>query len=129
MKTSIILLRIAGIINILFLVFHLAFAKLFNWNQELSCLSQLNYSIMLTYHYIVILVLSFMALIPLFQTKALLSSSLKYGVLTMFCLFYIIRIIAEFTLFGITDHSSVIFILCALPVVCFVYPMVKSPNQ
>ena len=74
---------------------------------------------MLTYHYISILITGFMGVIPLFQTKGLLNISLKFSILSMFSLFYMIRIITEFTLFGISKTSPVIITMCAIPMIFY----------
>jgi hypothetical protein len=133
MKTQIILIRIVGVISLIFMLFHIAFNKLFDWDNTLNCLSQSNRSIMLTYHYISILVTGFMAYISIIQTKALLNSSLKISILGLFDLFYMIRIITEFTLFGFSiPQSLVILIMCAIPVVCYTIPIFysqKSPKN
>ena len=124
MKKHVIFLRIAGSISLMFMLFHFAFFKMLDWQHALSCLSQDNRSILLTYHYISILITGFMGIIPLFQTKALLNSSLKYSVLSMFGLFYLIRIVTEFTLFGLTKPPSpVILLMCAIPMVFYTLPM------
>jgi hypothetical protein len=123
MKLSLILLRIAGAICILFMVFHAFFHKMFDWPNSLSCLDVTNRGIMLTYHYISILIIGFMAVVGLFQAEALLKSPIKYSVLSMFSLFYLIRIITEFTLFGISAASPVIFIMCAVPMIFFALPI------
>jgi len=126
MKTQIILLRIAGIVSLLFMLFHLAFYKMFQWDTALNCLSKIDRSIMLTYHYISILITGFMGIIPLFQTKGLLNISLKYSILSMFSLFYMIRIITEFTLFGISKTSPVIITMCAIPMIFYSIPIVHK---
>jgi hypothetical protein len=124
MKTQIVLLRIAGVINLIFMLFHIAFYRMFHWESTLGCLSQINRAIMMTYHCISILIIGFMGIILLLQTKALLNSILKYGVLSMFALFYLIRIVTEFTMFGFSwSHSSVIVVMCAVPVIFFVIPL------
>lgn len=124
MKTQILLLRIAGCISLLFMFFHLAFQKMFDWEHTLSCLSQDNRSILLTYHYISFLITGFMGIIPLFQTKVLLSSPLKYSILSMFALFYLIRIVTEFTLFGFSMPQSLIIIfMCAIPLFFYSIPL------
>jgi hypothetical protein len=130
MKRNVLMLRIAGSISLLFMLFHLAFFKLFDWQHSLSCLSQLNRSILLTYHYVSILITFFMGFVPLFQTEALLSSSLKCSILSMFGLFYIIRIVTEFTLFaGDRGPSPVILVMCTLPAVCYILPMFNKSEQ
>lgn len=123
MKIQTILLRVAGCICFLFALFHLAFQKLFNWNETLSCLSQSNRAIMLTYHYISILILGFMSFVLLFQAKLLMGSNIRYAVLTFFSIFYIIRITTEFTLFGFSQASPVILVMCVSPVILFLIPL------
>ncbi len=123
MKTQILLLRIAGCISLLFVVFHLLFYPMFNWENTLNGLSSVNRAIFLTYHAICILMLFFMGIIPLFQTKALLGSSVKYSILSLFSLFYLIRIVAEFTLFGISSSSLAILIMCLVPMVFYAIPL------
>ena len=123
MKNQIVMLRIAGSICLLFMLFHFAFQKLFNWNVTLSCLSQSDRAILLTYHYISILILAFMTFVSVFQARLLLASSLKYSALWFFSLFFIIRITTEFTLFGISQHSLIILVMCAIPVVMFSFPL------
>jgi hypothetical protein len=127
MKNNIIFLRIAGSISLLFMLFHLAFYRLFNWEHSLECLSQSDRSILITYHYISILILGFMGIVPLLQTKTLLNSPLKYSVLTMFGLFYLIRIVTEFTLFGLNKISSpIILIMCILPMILYILPLLSA---
>lgn len=123
MKTQILLLRIAGYLSLLFVVFHLLFYPMFNWENALNGLSGMNRAIFLTYHAICILMLFFMGIIPIFQTKSLLGSSLKYGILSFFSLFYLIRIVAEFTLFGISPSSPVILIMCLVPMIFYAIPL------
>jgi len=123
MKTQILLLRIAGCISLLFVVFHLLFYPMFNWENTLNGLSSVNRAIFLTYHAICILMLLFMGIIPIFQTKALLGSSVKYSILSLFSLFYLIRVVAEFTLFGISSSSPVILIMCLVPMVFYAIPL------
>jgi len=124
MKKHLIYLRIAGSISLMFMLFHFAFYKLFDWQHTLNCLSQMNRSILLTYHYISILITGFMGIIPLFQTKALLNSSLRYSILSMFGLFYLIRIVTEFTLFGFAkSQSPVILSMCTIPMILYTLPL------
>lgn len=123
MKTQRILLYVAGIVNLFFVTFHLAFYKMFNWNVDLNNLAILNRAIFLTYHCICILVLFFMATVSLFQAKALLETKLKYSVLGMFILFYIVRIVSEFIFFGYTSSSPQIILMCLLPIVLYIIPL------
>ena len=119
-----IMIRIAGGICLFFMFFHLAFYKLFNWDTSLNSLTLNNRSILLTYHYISILITGFMGILPFIQGKALLKSPLKYSVLGFFSLFYFIRIVTEFTHFGFNlPQSPVIIVLCVIPMVLFAIPI------
>lgn len=126
MKTQIKLLRIAGIICVPFMLFHFAFNRLFGWDTSLACLSQSNRGILLTYHYISILLLAFMAVVLLFQAKEILVSKLRYSVLGMIILFFTIRMITEFTHFGWSMPGSlVILFMCLLPVILLTICLTK----
>lgn len=129
MKTSKLLIRIAGVISLLFMILHTMFHKLCNWPASIACLDNGNRSILLTYHYISILITGFMAFVSLVQTKEILNSQLKYSILGMFSLFYLIRIITEFTHFGIQSSSAIILVLCAMPVLCYLYPLFIKVKQ
>ena len=119
-----IMIRIAGGICLFFMLFHLAFYKLFSWDTSLNSLTLNNRSILLTYHYICILIIGFMGILPFIQGKELLKSPLKYSVLGFFSLFYLLRIVTEFTNFGfIHVHSPIIIIMCAIPIFLFSIPI------
>lgn len=45
MKTQILLLSVAGFISLLFVVFHLLFYRMFNWENTLDGLSSVNRAI------------------------------------------------------------------------------------
>jgi hypothetical protein len=127
MKSSIIYIRIAGSICFLFLVFHFFFNRLFNWDVSLACLSQSDRAILLTYHYVSILITGFMTVVSLFQTRSLIESRAGKNTLLLFVAFYTIRIVTEFTLFGIEGmRSSVILIMCLIPVVLFTIPVLRK---
>jgi len=111
------------------MIFHFLFYKMLNWGEALKALDNDNRSILLTYHYISILITGFMAFVAMFQAKQLLASQLKYSVLGAFALFYIIRIITEFTLFGLSGFSAVILPLCAIPAACFLIPLFKGLKE
>ena len=129
MKAQTLLLRIAGFISLLFVVFHLLFHLMFNWGNTLSVLSSINRAIFLTYHAICILMLLLMGIVPIFKTKALLSSSIKYSILSFFSVFYLIRIVAEFTLFGISCSSPAILIMCLVPMIFYAAFVFKTYNR
>lgn len=129
MKIKALLLRITGIINILFVAFHISFYKLFNWGTSLACMNQSDRAIMLTYHCICIMILLFMVFITLFRTKPLLESKLKTDILGFFSLFYIISIATEFIYFGYKASTPMILTMCLIPVVLFVIAMLPDKNN
>jgi hypothetical protein len=130
MKTQIMLLRITGSICILFLLFHCAFQKLFDWNNTLACLSQSNRAIMLTYHYVSILLLAFMTFVLLIQPHTLLSGGMKYSVLGLFIANSGVRVVTEFTLFGFSGlHSWIILLMCFVPMVLLAFPLLKNTRE
>jgi hypothetical protein len=128
MKTRILLLRFSGAICLFFMLSHCAFQSAFHWEQTLNCLSVPDKAIFLTYHYIIILVLGFMSILLLLQPGALLISPLRFSILGTFILFYIIRIITEFTLFGYTPQSPVILIMCIVPVILWLVSLFSKNN-
>lgn len=129
MKTSIICLRIAGAFCALFVFSHSMFGKMFKWDTTLACLSQFNRAIMLTYHYLVILMLAFMAIVSIFQAKKIMESSIRNSILLLFAAFYTLRIVTEFTLFGFSGANSVFIIfLCFVPLVLFLCPIFLKAN-
>ena len=67
-----------------FMLSHCSFQYVFHWQQSLACLSVTDRAIFLTYHYILILVLGFMAVLLLLQPGALLNSPLRFTILGMF---------------------------------------------
>lgn len=129
MKVQIISIRIAGIICLLFTVFLCFFYTMFQWETALSCLSVSDRSILLTYHWISILICGFMTFLSLFQTRNLVDSNLKYSILIMFCLFFLIRIVAEFIYFGINPSSWIILPLCFVPLILFSIPMFNPKKE
>jgi hypothetical protein len=114
---------------VLFILFHLAFHRIFGWDVALNALSHTNKAIMLTYHYICILALSFMAYVSLFEPRTLLSSTIKYSVLGFGAAFFATRIATEFTLFGFSRMSLVILVMCAIPLVLFLLPMFSKTTS
>jgi hypothetical protein len=116
-KISVICLHIAGVICLFYAVSHSLFERMFNWESTLSCLSQFDRAIMLTYHYLIIMTIGFMSFVSVFQAKLILESRIGKSVLVMFSVFYIIRIITELTLFGFSGKQSIVLIvICIIPV-------------
>lgn len=130
MKKSIHLLRISGMLCLFFAASHAAFEKVFNWEQSLSTLTQMDRAIFFTYHYELILLLLFMSALLLIKPAGLLTSPLRYFILGMFALFFLIRIIMEFTLFGLTAKESIIIVaFCLAPIVLFIMALFNKNKK
>jgi hypothetical protein len=126
MKKQLVLLRVAGILSLFFMVMHIAMNTLFKWDVTLACLSTENKAIFMTYHYACIITTGFMGLVSLFQTRLLLESRLMESVLAFFSGFYILRIVTEFTLFGVSFHSLVILTPCFIIAAIFIAPIINK---
>lgn len=127
MKNSIALLKIAGFVNLFFLMFHLPFYWMFGWEHSLSCLSSDNKNILLTFNVIGNILLLYFTFGLLRYSHSLLQSAIGKMFLLLIIAFYSVRIFAEFYFWGIQGVQSWIIIgLCALPVVCCVLPMLRS---
>lgn len=129
MKTSIVLFKIAGVMNLLFLLFHLPFYWMFRWEQALSVLSPDNRYIMLTFNIIANVLLLYFTFILLRYSRKLLVNEVGKAFLLLVSAFYLIRIFAEFYFWGFQGVSSlVIIVLCAIPAFCCLFPLFKSPE-
>lgn len=118
---QIALIRMAGIANILFMVFHLLFPLMPGWSENLTTMTNEYRGIFLSFHYILISFFGFMGVISTFQTKKLVFSPIRNYVLWMFSSLFIIRIFTEFICWGFNFPSSVIILLlCALPLAGFI---------
>jgi uncharacterized RDD family membrane protein YckC len=61
---------------------------------------------------------AFMIILFMFQSKALLASPLRYSILPLVAVLFTIRIITQFTHFGMSSPMALVVILfCLVPVV------------
>lgn len=127
MKTKITLFRITGVCSILFLAFHFAFPTLFHWSESLACLNLTNKGILITYHYMSVSMFAFMIVLFLFQPKTLLASKLRYSILPLVAVLFTIRIITQFTHFGMSSPvAPVVILFCLVPVVSGVAGLIPT---
>jgi hypothetical protein len=131
-KTIRISLVIAGVISLLFSIFHASFPWMFNWQETLACLNRTNRAILQTFNLGGILMVGAATFFSLRYPKELVSTTLGRPILIVFALFYLIRLVAEFVFFGYEGVSSiVIIILCSIPALAYilaaaVHPQVKQ---
>ena len=127
---NVILLRISGIVSILFTFFHLAFPLIPEWESSLDAMSNEFKSIFITYHYVIIAFLAGMGYITTFQTKKLLASPIHISILVLFSSLYIIRTITEFTCWGISfPQAAFVLPLCLMPIICYLKVIFTSKQD
>jgi hypothetical protein len=131
MKTSVSLLKTAGIVNLFFFLFHIPFYWMFKWGENLSVLDINSRNILLTFNVISICLLFYFTFILLRYTRLILDSVLGSMLLILISVFYAVRIGAEFYLWGFRGFSSaIIVVLCAIPVACCLIPFfLKNQNN
>lgn len=126
---STVLFKIAGVMNLLFLMFHLPFYWMFRWEQALSTLSPDNRYIMLTFNIIANILLLYFTVVLLRYSRLLLQNAVGKSFLLLVSAFFIARIFAEFYFWGFHGvPSTIIIVLCAIPAVCCLVPLFKSPG-
>ena len=124
------LLQIGGVINFLFVIFHLSFWELLNWYRGLESLSSDNRAVMqvLNIHNAYVLgmfaFMSFAFADTITTTK--LGRSIGIGIAT----FWILRAVNQVVFWGITDVSSwVIITICLVTAALYVIPSVRSQKK
>ncbi|MDA3893799.1 MAG: hypothetical protein PF517_19215 [Salinivirgaceae bacterium] len=124
---KIILLKITGVITIIFTLFHLAFPFMPEWEQSLKEMHSEMRNIFITYHYAIIAFLGISAYMLTFQAKKLVNSALKNSLMILFASLYIIRIITEFVCWKAPmPQAAIILFMCALPAAVFIYILIKK---
>jgi hypothetical protein len=124
-QTKLLLVRIAGVVSILFTLFHAGFYWLFKWSETLMVLNANDRAILLTFNLISILLLLYSVILALGFARQLIETVAGKSILLFFTAFYLVRIYCEFAYFGFRMPSSIIIItICLVPAVCFGLPVV-----
>ncbi len=122
-QTKLLLIRIAGVLSILFTLFHAGFYWIFNWAETLTVMNPIDRAILLTFNLICILLLLYSVILALGFTRQLIETTIGKSLLLFFTLFYTVRIFSEFAFFG---HemllSLVIIVMCLIPAICYSLP-------
>jgi hypothetical protein len=98
MNTNILLIRIGGALNVLFLLFHLAFYWLFDWKHTLSCLNLNDWGIFMAFIAITDLLFVFFVVVSFSKPEKLVTETNGRRILFFISAFYLIRIAFEFIL-------------------------------
>ena len=100
-------IKIGGIYNLAFALFHLMFWRLFRWKEDLASLTRINRAIMQVINLCLNFVFLTFAYISLFHTTELLSTSLGRTLLVLVFIFWILRAIEEIVFFSLRKKISV----------------------
>lgn len=123
-KTKLLLIRIAGIVSIIFTVFHAGFYWIFKWSETLSVMNANDRGILLTFNLICILLLLYSVIMALGFTRQLIENAAGKSILIFLTTFYLVRIYCEFPYFGFQMPSSIFIIaICLIPAICFGLPV------
>jgi hypothetical protein len=105
-----LLIKLGGVYNIVLVIFHLLFWRLFDWENDLRKLSFLNRAIMQVLNLSLSLVFIMFSYISLAHTHELLSTSLGHSLLILMTLFWVARSIEQIVFFKLNHWGSVAFL-------------------
>lgn len=108
------LIKAGGIYNVILVLFHLLFWRIFNWEQDLRTLSFLNRAIMQVVNLSLTFVFIIFAYISIIHSNELLSTPLGKSLLVLMALFWLTRSIMQIIFFKLSHWGSVMFLLVFL---------------
>ena len=125
MATSILLLRLGGVINLLIGILHIGFWGLFDWPGELAKLSIDNSNIVQMLNLFTIVFFFYTAFILFFMPGKLLINAAGRMFIGMFAVLYLARLAMEFYF----PNGSIGFaIFMVVTIAFFVLPLMKTKN-
>ncbi len=125
------LVQIGGVINLLFVVFHLYFWKLFDWPQSLAPLSPDNRAIMQVFNLHTAYVLAVFSVLSLAYTNEICATKLGQLIGQAIAGFWILRAVNQVVFWDLSFIGSwVIIIVClALASLYFIPATYKSATH
>lgn len=125
-----ILLAMGGIQNILALIFHLLFWKLFGWPEDLLCLNHDNRSGMQVLDIQLMFIFAFFAYVSLMHPKELLETVLGRIICWFIIIFYFARIINQHIFWDPLMPRSIVLVSgCILTIGLYLIPLIGSRKQ
>jgi len=100
------LIKLAGYYNILLIIFHVMFWRIFNWREDLKTLSFLNKAIMQVLNISLTLVFVIFSYISLAHTSELLNTPLGNALLALIAIFWFARAAQQVIFFKLKHWSS-----------------------
>ena len=105
-----LLIKLGGVYNIVLVIFHLMFWRLFDWKNDLRNLSFLNRAIMQVLNLSLSFAFIIFGYISLVHTKELLSTDLGQSLLILMTLFWVARAIEQIVFFKLKHWGSIAFL-------------------
>ncbi len=105
-----LLIKAGGIYNIVIVIFHLLFWRIFNWKEDLRSLSFLNRAIMQVLNLSLTFAFVIFSYISLVHTKELISTSLGQSLLGLIALFWLARSVEQVVFFKLKNWRSIAFL-------------------
>ncbi|MEQ8470680.1 MAG: hypothetical protein RIC35_05820 [Marinoscillum sp.] len=125
MKSSVFLVRVGGVVNLLIGILHVSFWSLFDWSEELSKLRVDNSNIMQMLNLFSIVFFFYTSFVLLFMPGKLLASTVGRIFLAMFATLYLSRLGMEFYF----PNGSIVFaIIMVFAVLFFALPLALTKN-
>lgn len=106
-----LLIKAGGIYNIVLVIFHLLFWRIFNWKEDLRSLSFLNRAIMQVLNLSLTFAFVIFSYISLVHTKELISTSLGQSLLGFIALFWLARSVEQVVFFKLKNWCSIAFLV------------------
>lgn len=105
-----LLVKAGGIYNIVLVVFHLLFWRIFNWGEDLRSLSFLNQAIMQVVNLCLTFAFGIFAYISLVHSAELLTTPLGKSLLSLMAVFWLFRTMLQAMFFKLKHWSSIAFL-------------------
>ena len=122
------LVQIGGGINLFFVVFHLSFWKLFNWQQSLSCSSPEDRAMMQVLNIHTAYVLAVFAILSFVFSNEMSATKLGRTVGHGIAGFWILRAVNEAVFWGTSLTSWVIIFVCLAIAALYLIPATRKTS-
>lgn len=122
-----IVIKIGGMYQIFFLIFHAMFWRLFKWKRELPKLTHINGAIMQVLNLCLMFYFFVFAYISLFHTTELITSPIGSVLLLFMALFWLFRAVEQLVFFSTRRPLSLLmFVLFLFGFCLYVYPLIQK---
>jgi hypothetical protein len=117
------IIYLGGIYNIILIIFHLSFWKIFKWRKELQRMNFVNGGIFQILNISLTFVFIIFAYISFFYYSELLTTELGNVLLKLISFFWFLRAIQQVYFFGLKNKISLVFfVFFIVGAVIYIYP-------